>query len=43
MSFDFLYDILLLHLALEAAKRVFQGLSLLKSHFSQTINTPISN
>ena len=43
MSFDFLYDIFLLHLTLEAAKRVFQGLSVLKSYFSQTINTPISD
>jgi len=43
MSFDFLYDIFLLHLTLEAAKRVFQGLSVLKSYFIQTINTPISD
>jgi len=43
MSFDFLYDIFLLHLSLEAAKRVFQRLSVLKPYFSQTINTPVSN
>jgi len=43
MSFDFFYDIFLLHLTFEAAKRVFQGLSVLKSYFSQTINTPISD
>jgi len=43
MSLDFLYDVFLLHLSLKAAKRVFQRLSVLKSHFSQTINTPISN
>jgi len=43
MSLDFLYDVFLLHLALEAAQRVFQGLSVLKSYFSQTINTPISD
>jgi hypothetical protein len=43
MSLDFLYDVFLLHLSLEAAKRVFQGLSVLKSYFSQPINTPISD
>jgi len=43
MSFDLFYDVFLLHLSLEAAKRVFQGLSVLKSYFSQTMNTPISN
>jgi hypothetical protein len=32
-----------LHLTFEAAKRVFQGLSVLKSYFSQTVNTPISD
>jgi hypothetical protein len=42
MSFDFLYDVFLLNLPLEAAKRVFQGLPVLKSHFSQPIYTPVS-
>jgi hypothetical protein len=42
MSFDFFYDVFLLDLPLEAAKRVFQGLSVLKSYFSQPISTPIS-
>jgi hypothetical protein len=42
MSFDFLYDIFLLNLTLKAAKRVFQGLSVLKSYFSQPIYTPVS-
>jgi hypothetical protein len=42
MSFDFLYDIFLLNLALEAAKRVFQGLPVLKSYFSQPMYTPVS-
>jgi len=42
MSFDFLYDIFLLNLTLEAAKRVFQGLSVLKSYFSQPIYTSVS-
>ena len=38
---DFLDDIFLLDLALEATQRVFEGFSLLKSHFSQTANTPV--
>ena len=38
---DFLDDIFLLDLTLEAPQRVFEGFSLLKSHFSQTSNTPI--
>ena len=38
---DFLDDIFRLDLALEATQRVFEGFSLLKSHFSQTSNTPI--
>jgi hypothetical protein len=42
MLFDFLNDVLLLHLSLEAAEGAFQRLSLLKSNFGQTINTPIS-
>ena len=42
MSFDFLYDVFLLNLTFEAAKRVFQGLSVLKSYFSQPISTPVS-
>jgi hypothetical protein len=42
MSFDFLYDVFLLNLPLEATKRVFQGLPVLKSHFSQPIYTPVS-
>ena len=41
MSFDFLYDVFLLNLPLEAAKRVFQGLPVLKSYFSQPIYTPV--
>jgi hypothetical protein len=43
MSFDFLYDVFLLNLTFEAAKRVFQGLSVLKSYFSQPIHTPVSD
>jgi len=42
MSFDFLYDVFLLNLSFEAAKRVFQGLSVLKSYFSQPIYTSVS-
>jgi len=42
MSFDFLYDVFLLNLSFEAAKCVFQGLSVLKSYFSQPFNTPVS-
>jgi len=42
MLLDFLNDILLLHLALEAAESAFQRLPFLKSNFGQTINTPIS-
>ena len=42
MSFDFLYDVFLLDLPLEAPERVFQGLPVLKSYFSQTIYTPVS-
>jgi len=43
MSFDFLYDVFLLNFSLEAAKCVFQGLSVLKPYLSQPINTPISD
>ena len=43
MSLDFLYDVFLLNLTFEAAKRVFQGLSVLKSYFSQPIYTPVSD
>jgi hypothetical protein len=42
-GFDFLYDVFLLNLTFEAAKRVFQGLSVLKSYFSQPIHTPVSD
>ena len=41
VSLDFLDDIFLLDLALEATQRVFEGFSLLKSYFSQTSNTPV--
>jgi hypothetical protein len=43
MSFDFLYDVFLLNLSLEAAKGVFQRLTVLKPYFSQPINTPVSD
>jgi len=43
MSLDFFYDVFLLNLSLEAAKCVFQRLSVLKPYFSQPINTPISD
>lgn len=36
VTFHFLDDVLLLYLPLEAAKRILQGLALLKSDFSQT-------
>jgi hypothetical protein len=42
MSFDFLYDVFLLNLTLEAAKRVFQGLAILKPYLSQPIYTSVS-
>jgi hypothetical protein len=38
---NFLDNVFLLDLTLEATQRVFEGFSLLKSHFSQTSNTPI--
>ena len=43
VPFDFLYDVFLLNLSFEAAKRVFQGLPVLKSYFSQPIHTPVSD
>ena len=42
MLFDFFNDVLLLNLPLEATQRVLQRLSVLKSNFSQSINTPVS-
>jgi len=40
VTFHFLDDVLLLYLSLEAAKRIFEGLALLQSDFSQTDYTP---
>jgi hypothetical protein len=37
---DFLYDVLLLHLAFEAPQSVFERLSFLKPNLSQAIYTP---
>jgi len=42
MPFDLFYYVFLLDFAFEAAERVFQGLPVLKSYFSQPINTPFS-
>jgi hypothetical protein len=42
MLFDFFDDVFLLNLPLKAAQRVLQRLSVLKSYFSQAINTPVS-
>jgi hypothetical protein len=42
MLFNFLNNVFLLDLPLEAPQRVLQRLSVLKSNFSQSINTPIS-
>ncbi len=42
MLFDFFNNVFLLNLTLEAPQRVLQGLSVLKSNFSQSVNTPIS-
>jgi len=42
MLFNFFNDVLLLNLPLEASQRVLQRLSVLKSDFSQSINTPVS-
>jgi L-threonylcarbamoyladenylate synthase len=39
---DLLDDVFLLHLALEAAQSIFQRLTILKSHFRQNLNTPVS-
>ena len=40
MTLDLLDDVFLLHLALEAPQRILEGLTLLKSDFCQTDNTP---
>lgn len=40
MALDFLDDVLLLHLALEAAQSVFQGFTFLQSNFRQTDTPP---
>ena len=42
MLFNFFNDVFLLNLTLEAPQRILQRLSVLKSNFSQLINTPIS-
>lgn len=42
MFFNFFNDVFLLNLPLEAPQRVLQRLSILKSNFSQSINTPVS-
>jgi len=42
MLFNFFNNILLLNLPLKATQRVLQRLSVLKSNFSQSINTPVS-
>src|SRR5215831_7853332 len=39
---DFLDDVFLLHLAFEPTQGVFQRFPFLKSHFSQSTNTPVS-
>ena len=41
MTFHFLDNVLLLHLPFETAKRVLEGLALLKSDFSQRSYTPL--
>ena len=41
VTFHFLDDVFLLHLALETAKRVLEGFTLLKSDFSQSNYTPL--
>lgn len=41
VTFHFFDDVLLLYLPLEAAKRIFEGLALLQSDFSQTDYTPL--
>src|ERR1700722_3769721 len=40
VSFHFLDDVFLLHLALETSQRVFEGLALLQSYFCQTYTPP---
>ena len=40
MFLDFLDDVFLLHLALETAQSVFEGLALLQSYFGQKRYTP---
>ncbi len=40
VTLDLLNDVFLLHLALEATQRIFEGLALLKSDFSQLNYTP---
>jgi hypothetical protein len=42
VALNFLNDVFLLHLALEAAKRVLEGLTLLQTNFCQCKNTPLS-
>jgi len=42
MLFYFFNDVFLLNLPFESPQRVFQGFSVLKSYFSQSINTPVS-
>jgi hypothetical protein len=41
VTFHFLDDVFLLHLPFETAKRVLEGLALLKSDFSQRSYTPL--
>ena len=41
VTFHFLNDVFLLHLAFETAQRVLEGLALLKSDFSQSNYTPL--
>ena len=40
MTLDLLDDVFLLHLTLEATKRIFEGFTLLNSYFRQTDYTP---
>src|SRR3982075_3650483 len=40
VTLDFLNNVFLLHLALETAQRVFEGLPLLQSYFGQKQHTP---
>ncbi len=42
MTLDFLDDVFLLNLALEATQCVFKRFPFLKSYFSQLANTPVS-